>query len=159
MTILSSLERLAGTLTTPQRRPRCLALGYRANRMYITVGFQPDEGIIPCALERKRPRRLVPRRKNGIVSVEYLAHPVRGKCIQVENKDGIYLIGEKFIPTHNSLLASDAGPAWALGNWPWMKFVLASYSDELPIDFSRNIRAQLQSPEYRQIFPNGAHLS
>ena len=58
-----------------------------------------------------------------------------------------------------SLLASDAGPAWALGNWPWMKFVLASYSDELPIDFSRNIRAQLQSPEFRTIFPNGAHLS
>lgn len=58
-----------------------------------------------------------------------------------------------------SLLASQAGPAWALGNWPDMKFVLASYSDELPTDFSRDIRAQIQGPDFRAIFPNGAKLN
>lgn len=125
------------------------------------IMFKPSVDGFWVAVPRKS-ERLQPRKEPVIVSVagvRYLDEPVRGKCIQVENKDGIYLVGEHMVPTHNSLLASDAGPAWALGNWPWMKFVLASYSDELPVDFSRNIRAQLQSPDFRQIFPNGAHLA
>ena len=58
-----------------------------------------------------------------------------------------------------SELASISGPGWALGHWPYWKFVLASYSDNLPMDFSRNIRDQLQSPDFKGLFPSGARLS
>lgn len=58
-----------------------------------------------------------------------------------------------------SEMASCSGPAWALGVWPHLRFILASYSDDLPIKFSRQIRAQLQSDDYKRIFPNGARLS
>lgn len=56
-------------------------------------------------------------------------------------------------------LASCSGPAWALGNYPFLNFILASYSDDLPLKMSRSIRAQLQSNEYRKVFPKGAIVS
>lgn len=58
-----------------------------------------------------------------------------------------------------SEMASCSGPAWALGIWPNLRFILASYSDDLPIKFSRQIRAQLQSEDFKRIFPTGARLS
>lgn len=57
-----------------------------------------------------------------------------------------------------SELASDSGPAWILGNHPEWNVVITSYSDELPTKFSRSIREQLRSDEYRAIFPNGASI-
>lgn len=57
-----------------------------------------------------------------------------------------------------SELASCSGPAWALGNFPFLRFILASYSDDLPLKFSRQIRAQLLDEEYHKIFPKGARL-
>lgn len=58
-----------------------------------------------------------------------------------------------------SLLASEAAPAWILGQHPNWQVVISSASEELPIGFSRQIRSQLRSPEYRQIFPHGARLN
>jgi predicted phage terminase large subunit-like protein len=58
-----------------------------------------------------------------------------------------------------SEIASNSLPAWVLGNHPNLDIVLASYSDELPMRFSRSVRAQLQSPEYHTIFPSGARLA
>jgi predicted phage terminase large subunit-like protein len=81
-----------------------------------------------------------------------------GRCIQVEAPDGMYLVGKNMIPTHNSELASNSFPAWLLGNHPELSVVVSSYSDDLPTKFSRSIRAQLISPEYRETFPGGAVL-
>jgi predicted phage terminase large subunit-like protein len=58
-----------------------------------------------------------------------------------------------------SELASDSGVAWALGNWPQLSIVVASYSDDLPTKFSKSVRAQLQSDEFHQVFPNGGRIS
>lgn len=58
-----------------------------------------------------------------------------------------------------SELASDSGPAWILGQRPDWTFILSSYSEELPLKFSRNIREQLKSEEFQTLFPNGAILS
>lgn len=58
-----------------------------------------------------------------------------------------------------SELASISGPLWALGHHPTWRFVLASYSDVLPVEFSRTIRAELQGDAYRELFPSGAELS
>lgn len=58
-----------------------------------------------------------------------------------------------------SELASDSGVAWALGRYPHLNIVVASYSDDLPTKFSKSIRAQLQSPEYHKVFPSGARVA
>ena len=52
-----------------------------------------------------------------------------------------------------SICASVAFPAWALGQDPTLRFVAASYSQELAAKHARDCRAVLQSPWYRQAFP------
>lgn len=57
-------------------------------------------------------------------------------------------------PRHGkSLTASDMFPSWILGKHPDWPLILASYAQELPVDFSRNIRDRLLDPEYKAIFP------
>jgi predicted phage terminase large subunit-like protein len=57
-----------------------------------------------------------------------------------------------------SELASNSFPAWVLGHHPDWEILLASASDALPAEFSRNIREQLRSPDYHKIFPSGGRL-
>lgn len=62
---------------------------------------------LPRKLERMRPppAKQSSTRSRTIALVEPVeSAPV--KCIQVENKDGMYLVGRSFIPTHNSELAA-----------------------------------------------------
>lgn len=56
-------------------------------------------------------------------------------------------------PRHGkSQLASDMFPSWVLGHHPEWPLIVASYSMELPTDFSRNIRDRLKSEEHRALF-------
>ncbi len=57
-----------------------------------------------------------------------------------------------------SELASNSYPAWVLGHRPEYEILLCSASDALPTEFSRNIREQIRSDDYRKIFPRGATL-
>lgn len=57
-------------------------------------------------------------------------------------------------PRHGkSLTASDMFPSWVLGKHPEWPIILSSYAQELPVEFSRNIRDRLNDPEYQAIFP------
>lgn len=53
-----------------------------------------------------------------------------------------------------STLVSDMFPSWLLGHHPEWEITVASYAQELPIGFSRNIRDRLADPAYQAIFPN-----
>lgn len=56
-------------------------------------------------------------------------------------------------PRHGkSELLSVRFPAWLLGLHPTWKLILTSYNQDLPLEFSRQVRAQIQSPEYQSIF-------
>ncbi len=68
-----------------------------------TVNFDPILDI-PMRLKRKRIKRFPKRNRLGIVKVEYKPNGEKGKCIQVNSKDGLYLVGKRLIPTHNSSL-------------------------------------------------------
>jgi len=59
-----------------------------------------------------------------------------------------------FMPpqTGKSMLVSDIFPSWALGKYPWLRFILTSYSISLPQRFSRYVRERVKSPSYRQLF-------
>lgn len=115
------------------------------------VQWTPHDGQGGGTLPRKRVLRVRERRRIGIKAVRRVPL-VKGRCIQVDSADGLYLVGERFIPTHNSLLASDIFPSWVLGLHPEWGIIGASHTQSLPIEFSRNIRDRVRDPEYQAIF-------
>lgn len=133
--------------------------GIQGQKPYWTVTFQPTRDDIPTILPRKRVHRTLPSDKVSIVNVQRTQNPELGRCIQVASPYGVYLAGETFIPTHNSELASISGPAWILGRHPDWTILLTSYSDELPISWSRSVREQLKSEEFKTLFPSGGVVS
>lgn len=56
--------------------------------------------------------------------------------------------------TGKSELASTQFPAWVLGHHPEWEIISSSYSVELPLGFSRRVRAMLASQEYNNLFPD-----
>ena len=63
-----------------------------------------------------------------------------------------------FVPPRHgkSYIASDFWPSWVLGHSPELKFISASYAVSLPLGFSRNVRARVQDPAYKVLFPRTA---
>lgn len=58
-------------------------------------------------------------------------------------------------PRHGkSQIASKSFPAWYMGKDPYRQMIVASYSDTMAKDFGREVRAYMQSPAYKQVFPN-----
>lgn len=140
-------------------QPSLSTSGIQGKQEYYQIGFQPDRDDIPVVLPRKKVFRTVPVQTRGVVDVRRIENGELGRCIQVSSPTGTYLVGRSMIPTHNSELASDSGPAWILGNHPDWNIVIASYSDKLPMNFSRSVREQLRSPDFHQIFPSGGRVS
>jgi hypothetical protein len=60
-----------------------------------------------------------------------------------------------FLPprTGKSELGSRRFPAWYLGRNPLRQVICASYSTDLAVDFGRDVRNMVNSPEYKAIFP------
>ena len=81
------------------------------HRVYV-LSFNSFPGI-PVRLDRKKPKKTPVQRRIAVASVEALPVPVPGRCIQVDAEDGLYLVTRRFIPTHNSTLASRCFPAYA----------------------------------------------
>lgn len=61
-----------------------------------------------------------------------------------------------FMPPRSgkSELASRRFPAWCLGRNPRRQVICASYSTDLAVDFGRDVRNLVASPEYKVIFPD-----
>lgn len=119
------------------------------------VQWTPHDGRGGGTLPRKQVSRIRKRRRIGIKAVRRVS-PSIGRCIQVASPDGLYLVGDRFTPTHNSLLASDIFPSWVLGRHPEWAIIAASHTQSLPIEFSRNIRDRINDNEYRALFPKTA---
>lgn len=52
-----------------------------------------------------------------------------------------------------SQLASICLPAWALGNYPFLDFIAASYGQSLSEGFSKKIKSLMDTPDYQTTFP------
>lgn len=60
-------------------------------------------------------------------------------------------------PRHGkSTMASRMLPAWALGLYPELEIIAASYGSALPIEFSRFVRTLLQDKAFKSLFPHSA---
>ena len=122
------------------------------HRVYV-LSFNSFPGI-PVRLDRKRPKKTPVQRRIAVASVEALPALVPGRCIQVDAEDGLYLVTRRFIPTHNSTLASRCFPAYALGRYPDMSFIATSYNAALASRMNRDVQRIIDSPEYAEVFPS-----
>lgn len=151
------VERLARELGmrpyTQVVAPTTSTSGIVGRKNVYVVCFVPPVPV-PTRLPRKRIEGK-PQKRLAIKAVR-AAPPEKGRCIQVDSPDGLYLVGHNLTPTHNSQLASDMFPSWVLGHHPDWPIIVSSYAQELPIQFSRNIRDRLADPEYRAVFPDTA---
>lgn len=131
-------------------KPKLSTSGIQGRKIVYNIGFNPKVEI-PTKLPRKKIKRFPVNRRIGIKSVKKIKGKI-GQCIQVDSPDGLYLVGKKFIPTHNSQLATINFPAWYLGRNPDKEIITVSYSGELALDFGSKTRDLMQDEIYREIF-------
>jgi predicted phage terminase large subunit-like protein len=124
--------------------------GHDSKNAEYTVHFSPDSAI-PTRLPRKSIQPKSRRLPNSITCVRPCP-PEKGRCIQVEREDGLYLVGKKLTPTHNSMIASWHFPAWHLGRNPTHEIIACSYAAALAMGFSRKARALVQDEDFVKIF-------
>jgi len=133
--------------------PSLSSSGIQGKRPVFQVTFSPTIAI-DCVLPRKATSGFVVKnRRRGIVSIRR-CDPEPGRCIQVENDDGIYLAGRGLVPTHNSTIISRAFPAWCAGRAPHKHLMLGTYSQDFAEDFGGEVRNIMQSNAFRQVFPH-----
>lgn len=134
------------------QKPTLSTSGIMGKKIVYSVGFNPDRAL-PVMLERKKIKKFSIRRKIGIASIQRIENGSWGKCIQVDSIDGLYLIGKKFIPTHNSELSTIQFPSWYLGRNPKKQIISVSYSADLAKEFGRKVRTVIRTQEYLNVFP------
>lgn len=116
--------------------PKLSSSGIQGRKKVYVIGFNPTIDI-PTQLERKRPNRLIKQRKIAITSVKYKPNGEQGHCITVNSDDGLYLVGNKLIPTHNSLTVTETFPSYFIGRNPDKRVIASAYSDGLARKFGR----------------------
>lgn len=114
--------------------PHMASSGIMCRKPCWTIGFNPTM-FIPCVCERKQLHSFSKRRRIAITGFERI-EPVQGNCISVEG--GIYCIGERLIPTHNSTMGI-MFMSFVMGNRPDIANVMSGHSDKLTDGFYREI--------------------
>lgn len=133
-----------------KHEPRLSSSGIQGKKPVWVVAFNPTE-YIPCRLSRKQLREFSKPRKFAITKVEEIA-PNRGNCIEVEG--GVYRVGERCVPTHNSTLCLFF-LAWVMGKRPNSHNAMSGHSGILADGFYSEMLNLIDSKEYtfHQIFP------
>ena len=130
-----------------EQAPRLSSSGIQGKKPYWIIGFNPDR-YIPCQLERKQLHTFSKKRKIAFKSVTKGDFGKKGNCIEVE--DGIYLVGKKLKPTHNSSICQ-MYCAWSYMLNPHSNCIYTSYSDDLTSSFSKDIRAIIESDAFKTL--------
>ena len=138
-----SFEQLVSTFgwrtTTCRVEPTVSTSGIVGKRPYWAIGFNPTEEI-PCRIARKQLKEFSKQRRIAISGVKEI-EPVQGNCITVEG--GIYLVGKKMVPTHNSQTITETLPSWYIGKHPNKRVIEISYNKEFAIRFGRRNKRKI----------------
>jgi predicted phage terminase large subunit-like protein len=121
--------------------PSLSSSGIQGKKKVYQVCFTPHDQEA-AAMPRKRRGVLGMHRRLAIVKAERVPSEA-GRCIQTAAPDGIYLVTESFIPTHNSEMCSHWFPVWGLGLDPTTKIILASYEAEFAKTWGRKTRGSV----------------
>lgn len=135
------------------RAPTVSTSGVAGRQTVYEVSFSPDR-LLPLRINRKYNRQKpVRQRRIGIKDVRRAVKPAIGRCITVDSPDGLYLVGRRMVPTHNSEQASKALPAWFLGRNPNKAIIATTHSDDLAFDNSRDVLRYIKDEKYQSVFP------
>ncbi len=153
------LRSLGQSVVMCEFKPRVSSSGIVGKKIVYQLCFNPTM-TFPTKVKRKKITKLSINKKRAIVSIERKEGLGYGNCIQVEG--GIYLVGDTFIPTHNSEGSSRKLPAFMLGLNPDTKICIGSYAATIARDFNRDVQRIIDTPKYREIFPktflNGSNV-
>lgn len=153
------LRSLGQSVVVREFKPRVSSSGIVGKKIVYQLCFNPTM-TFPTKVKRKKITKLSINKKRAIVSIERKEGLGYGNCIQVEG--GIYLVGDTFIPTHNSEGSSRKLPAFMLGLNPDTKICIGSYAATIARDFNRDVQRIIDTPKYREIFPktflNGSNM-
>ena len=130
--------------------PHTSSSGIKGKLKYWTVSFNPTH-YIPCQLKRKQLFDYSKQRKTAISGFENI-NPKQGNCISVEG--GVYCIGERLIPTHNSTLGIFF-LTWLMGKYPDLANLMSGHSDKLTEGFYGEALDIIGNEEYlwHDVFP------
>lgn len=153
------LRSLGQSIVVCEFKPRVSSSGIVGKKIVYQLCFNPTM-TFPTKVKRKKITKLSINKKRAIVSIERKEGLGYGNCIQVEG--GIYLVGDTFIPTHNSEGSSRKLPAFMLGLNPDKKICIGSYAATIARDFNRDVQRIIDTPSYRELFPetylNGSNV-
>lgn len=149
------LRSLGQSVVVCEFKPRVSSSGIVGKKIVYQLCFNPTM-TFPTKVKRKKITKLSINKKRAIVSIERKEGLGYGNCIQVEG--GIYLVGDTFIPTHNSEGSSRKLPAFMLGLDPDRKICIGSYAATIARDFNRDVQRIIDTPRYRELFP-GTYLN
>lgn len=153
------LRSLGQSVVVCEFKPRVSSSGIVGKKIVYQLCFNPTM-TFPTKVKRKKITKLSINKKRAIVSIERKEGLGYGNCIQVDG--GIYLVGDTFIPTHNSEGSSRKLPAFMLGLAPDTKICIGSYAATIARDFNRDVQRIIDTPSYRVLFPetylNGSNV-
>lgn len=153
------LRSLGQSVVVCEFKPRVSSSGIVGKKIVYQLCFNPTM-TFPTKVKRKKITKLSINKKRAIVSIERKEGLGYGNCIQVDG--GIYLVGDTFIPTHNSEGSSRKLPAFMLGLNPDTKICIGSYAATIARDFNRDVQRIIDTQKYREIFPktflNGSNV-
>ena len=112
---------------------RLKAPGYEnykpSHKFVYHVAFQPTTKI--PTVKKIISRIETPHRLRAIKLIKKSKNPETGNCITIGSLDGLYIVGEKNIVTHNSLAVSVFFPCWIWTKKPEKRMLFSSYSSDL----------------------------
>ena len=120
------------------------------------VSFQSYKHDAPFRLSRKLARckdgvRLGRRFIHAVEQVESI--PV--SCIQVDTRDGLYLIGKNMVTTHNSTIITFAGTIQEIINNPEITIGIFSHTQSTSFKFWNQIKLELETnTRLQKAFPD-----
>lgn len=119
--------------------PRTSSSGVAGKKPMWRATFTVHDGMEVARLERKLLTGVATRRRAAITAIDEI-DPEQGNCITVDSPDGLYMVGERFTPTHNTTLTAVWGVIRALQLQTEWRVILASFSAALAEESSRAAR-------------------
>lgn len=135
--LVRSLGYYAGVQCVP---PTTSSSGIVGKQYVYQVRFTPHDGKLHTVLKRKKwAKKKSLRRRRAIKSVRVVP-PRPGRCISVNSNDGLYLVTDHLIPTHNSHYSCVGVPSFTVGKFPDKRGMLILHSTSLAKRFGKQCR-------------------